>query len=325
MSDALVNKTRTDHPQPGIGHNRPSLNEAAQANVRSGVLLLCKEALITAIQDRRLHRDHLRVLAAIAMFVNTQTAKAWPSRAAVASLSGLTVRGVSNALLELRNWGYLIADRETVEEANNRRLTVYTFGNIDHEEIRRQIANICFELQKRRSATEEKSPPKVTTKSSQEVTVTPGGDEQVTPQGDFPKSEVTPQGGGKSPPAVHSNSIKEQSKTSPNGEGANAPSASLRQIVWRSALEYLKSVYQDSVAEAALRSRLGLLVKEHGEGFVLNAIAQAQRAEAIDPMDYAQGILAGPTRKPKPGGQLPAWKAEINDKLARMRAANRKG
>jgi hypothetical protein len=36
---------------------------AAEQNVRSGVLLLCKEMLITAIQDRRLERSHLCVLA----------------------------------------------------------------------------------------------------------------------------------------------------------------------------------------------------------------------------------------------------------------------
>jgi hypothetical protein len=116
-----------------------SLSAAALANVQTGVLLLCKEALITAIQDRRLDRCHLRVLAAIATFINARTAKAWPDRNTIAVMIGLSPKTVSNTILELRNFGYLIAERERVAEAGDRSLTVYTFGNIDHETIRREI------------------------------------------------------------------------------------------------------------------------------------------------------------------------------------------
>ena len=58
-----------------------AVTEAAEQNVATGVLLLCKEALITAIQDSRLHRGHLRLLAAVVSFMNSKTAKAWPGRA----------------------------------------------------------------------------------------------------------------------------------------------------------------------------------------------------------------------------------------------------
>lgn len=116
------------------------LSDAARQNVETGVLLLCKEALVTAIQDRRLERAHLRVLACVVQFVNRTTAKAWPDRQTIAKMTGLTAKTVSNRLKELRDFGYLIADREPVEEANNRSLTVYTFGNIDHDTIRAEIA-----------------------------------------------------------------------------------------------------------------------------------------------------------------------------------------
>jgi hypothetical protein len=124
---------------PPIGHNQPSLTSASEANVETGVLLLCKEFLVTAIQDRRLDRTHLRVLACFVEFVNRRTAKAWPGRQLIADTLNLTTKTVSNSLLDLRNWGYLIADRERVEEAGNRSLMVYTFGNVDHETIRREI------------------------------------------------------------------------------------------------------------------------------------------------------------------------------------------
>jgi hypothetical protein len=166
MSD-LIN------PAAVAGHNRLSLTAAAQANIETGVLLLCKEALITAIQDRRLQRPHLRVLATIAEHINTRTAKAWPSRMAIAIRADLSPKSVSNVILQLRGWGYLVADRETVEEADGKRLTVYTFGNIDHEGIRREITAFVNRLREQRDPDEVES-------SRQ------GGNSHVPPQQDFP-------------------------------------------------------------------------------------------------------------------------------------------
>jgi hypothetical protein len=54
-------------------------------------------------------------------------------------MSGLSIRTVSNAMVELGAWGYLLKDRQSVEEAGGRRLTVYTFGSVDHETIRRSV------------------------------------------------------------------------------------------------------------------------------------------------------------------------------------------
>src|SRR5262249_40109656 len=113
-----------------------TLNDAAAANRATGILLATKEQLVTAIQDRRLHRDHLRLLAAIATFMNTATAKAFPGRAAIAALLGTSVKTVSNDMGELQKFGYVIAEREAVPEANNRNLMVYTWGRIDHDTIR---------------------------------------------------------------------------------------------------------------------------------------------------------------------------------------------
>jgi hypothetical protein len=141
------------------------LNVAADANLSSAILLLVKEALITAIADRRLERGHLRVLAAIAT-VMRNSAKAWPSRATLSELTGLSLSSVSNSLHELRTWGYLICDKQTVEEASNRRLTVYTFGNIDHETIRKEITAVVLKMREARdpekfTAHGETSPPTV--------------------------------------------------------------------------------------------------------------------------------------------------------------------
>lgn len=188
----------------------PSLDEAVQANLNTGILLLCKEALVTAIQDRRLHRGHLRVLAAIATFMNSTTAKAWPGRAAIATLLGMPVKTVSNLLLELRGFGYLIADKQAVEEANNKRLTVYTWGKIDHETIRREITSFVEGV---RSG---KVPPWREPESPAPAGQSrPGGNSKVPSQRDSPipaglfPEKVPPQRAEKSRPSGDSNSIKE--------------------------------------------------------------------------------------------------------------------
>lgn len=174
-----------------------SLQDAARANVETGVLLLCKEALITAIQDNRLQRTHLRVLACVADCINRKTAKAWPGRQAIARALEIEPVTVSNTLRELRLWGYLIAGRERVAEAGNRSLMVYTFGNVDHETLRREIQGYVDRIKGNLKVTPggdfQKSPPKV----------------PVTSEGDFWRAKVTLGGGRKSPQEVDSNSEKE--------------------------------------------------------------------------------------------------------------------
>ena len=285
------------HDAPTIGHNsKHSLASAAEANIHTGVLLLCKEALVTAIQDRRLERGHLRVLAAIATCLNVRTAKAWPGRAAIATMTGMSVRAVSNTLLELRNWNYLIAEREAVEQANGKKLTVYTFGNIDHDTIRREIAEFCARM---RGA--EKSPPTV----NPEVTAhgdshRPRGLSTSPPTVNSPE-KVTAHGAGKSPPTVDSNSIKELNKK----ESADAP-VQLQDLIWTKGLEYLRTSYAGAIAEEKLRQRLGRMIQEHGSGNVLDALGKAQRnGTTVDPLSYMQGIMRrggasyGAPRKPK--------------------------
>jgi hypothetical protein len=176
-----------------------SLAEAAKANVETGVLLLCKEALVTAIQDRRLDRGHLRVLASLVGFLNRQTAKAWPDRRTIADEVGVEPVTVSNKLGELRRWGYLIAERERVAEANNRSLMVYTFGNIDHETIRREIQAYVDRI--KASGNQKVTEDSGSAKSPSTVTVTEGDD--------LGAANITEAAGPKSPWAVDSNSEKE--------------------------------------------------------------------------------------------------------------------
>lgn len=185
----------------GIGHNSASLSAAAQANVETGVWLLCKEFLVTAIQDRRLERGHLRVLACFATLVNRNSAKAWPDRVTIAAMAGMTPHAVSTAIGELKRFGYLISDREPVDLAGGKTLTVYTFGNIDHDTIRREISAFVDTLKLRR----KQSPPKETVSAHGERTSPPTGTMVPPPRGTSPYT-----GTKQSPPTGNSNSIEEE-------------------------------------------------------------------------------------------------------------------
>ena len=202
-SDMVTTTTNADVNGLCTTDATQSVHDAAQANLVTGVLLLCKEALVTAIQDHRLNRGHLRLLAAIAGFINATSAKAWPSRAKLADVLGMSVGNVSNILSELKGFGYLIAGREAIPEANNRRLTVYTFGNVDHDTIRREIEAFV------RKVRDERKP----------VDLTPQGEPRVHPIGGTSPHRVNnspqsspPRVSESSPPRVIRNSYKEQER-----------------------------------------------------------------------------------------------------------------
>jgi len=222
-----VNGARTNYSQRGIGHNQPAFDEVRAANLETGVWLLCKEMLVTAIQDRRLERGHLRVLATFAQLLNKQLGCAWPKRETIALMSGMSLGAVSNAMSELRAMGYLVSGRQVVPMAGKgeRETTVYTFGNIDHEEIRRQITEIITKVREDRDA-KKSSPP--TVKKKREFTA--HGEEKSSPptvnftaHGEVSSKSSPPAVKKSSPPTVNQNYIEENNiYTHPNTVAAQA-------------------------------------------------------------------------------------------------------
>jgi DNA-binding transcriptional regulator YhcF (GntR family) len=145
----------------GLGHNSRNMNldEVAQQNVETGVLLLTKEFLVTAINDRNLDRTDLRVLAQVATQISRNTAKTAPDRRMMAQALGIAPETISNRLLKLRKMGYLIVGRERFPETGNRAVPTYTFGNVDHETLRREIE--VFVERIRNPSAKTTSPPSV--------------------------------------------------------------------------------------------------------------------------------------------------------------------
>lgn len=294
-----------------------ALNDAAQANLTTGVLMLCKEALVTAIQDRRLERGHLRVLAAMVSFMNSRTAKAWPSRSAIADMLGMQLKTVSNILHELRGFGYLIAEKQAVEEANNRKLTVYTFGNIDHEQIRKEITAFVNKVRDAR-AKEEKA----------EKVPAHGEDPVPRPRGTSPPTgtnsgDLFPaHGAGSSPPAGRRNSEKKLNPIGAENSAQTQPAQSLKSVIWLHGIGYLVRTYNGSKKEDHIRSRLGLLIKEHGQGMVMHALGCAEQAAAVDPLDFMTGMLrtSNPVRALQNKQAAAKGEADVKAAYAKARA-----
>ena len=213
-----VNGWRTGNSQVGIGHNQPPLDEVASSNVEIGILLLCREALVQAIGDRRLDRLHLRVMGFMARCMN-RSAKAWPNRNTIAAELGVAPVAVSNKLRDLRAWGYLVAERQRVPQANDRSLMVYTFGGLDRATIEREITAFCERI--RALDDTRKSPSAVT----REVTVASDSEQKspsavtskVTDPGDS-AAKVTDPGARKSPSTVDRNKLKENNIYTPNSD-----------------------------------------------------------------------------------------------------------
>jgi len=125
--------------------NRTDFDEVVAMNQMTSALLLFREAIVTAVADKRLNRGHLRVLTAISMFID-KTTEAWPKRETISLvLGGMSLKTVSNLITELRNYGYLITTRKSVEKAEGKILTVYTFGNINHEAVRKMHSTFITE------------------------------------------------------------------------------------------------------------------------------------------------------------------------------------
>jgi hypothetical protein len=110
---------------------------------------------------------------------------------------------------------------------------------------------------------------------------------------------------GSRPSITYKKNLLTEENSDADASGADAPSkrsASLKSVVWKQGLAYLKTAYDGSIPDKDLRSRLGALIKSHGEGLVLDALTKAEKAEALEPLDYVTGILRKPAGKPRSSG-----------------------
>lgn len=196
----------------GLGHNSGAFEQAVERFETAGFLLAKYETLCRAIRDRRLPRGTLHVLAELIENINRETMTTWLGRQAISERTGFDVRTVSNHLSQLKALGYIVSERRSTPQADNRVLLHYTLSALSPEEIEDAISRTVQSLRGQRNSVlpMPKTSPRVVKSQGQEITT--GSD--ITTDDDITTGSEVITGGDEtsppavkntSPPAVHSN------------------------------------------------------------------------------------------------------------------------
>lgn len=127
-----------------IGHNQPSFEDIVRENMERGLLLSIKNTIIAAIDDPRLDRRHLRVLALVIEHMNSSNGMAYPGRKKLASDSGsygrepYTEGTIAVSIAELVQWGYLVSEKRG-PQGGGRALSHYTIRKPSTEDLQAEI------------------------------------------------------------------------------------------------------------------------------------------------------------------------------------------
>jgi biotin operon repressor len=112
----------------------PSFDDFVKDSLSSGLTMAQRDALMLAIEDPRVSRQHLRVLSAIIWFTNNASGTAFPGHKLLAKHTGYTEAGVAKALYELRAWGHMISDKRAGPNGG-RALMHYALPNPTREQM----------------------------------------------------------------------------------------------------------------------------------------------------------------------------------------------
>lgn len=116
---------------------------AVAENIRTSIALSSMEAMCNAVQDTRLGRQHLRIIAFVARGMGVDGISE-PNRDFLASTLQISLKTLRNRIYELRQLGYLVG--RTNESGQS--IAAYTWGDsaLDHEEIRNALDRYIAQL-----------------------------------------------------------------------------------------------------------------------------------------------------------------------------------
>lgn len=331
MSDALVNKTRTEHPQPGIGHNNPP----PDIYVREIKKLTAIEAVL---KNPKFNQTQALILIGLIVRTDEMYKNAYPGAMTLALYAKVKrTDTVFDALRELED-KFKVISRESRGQGRSNSYSVIPQRVLD------EVAAAYEERKaaKAAAATKETHPPKPGELPQETSTPKPGELPKPTRLERAPSQTGHPVKPGPThpvKPGTYPVSYPVKEKGDVRARATN---------VWRGLIgvEQTGVLYEDGKITLHNGVRLRWLEEFGGDDKSLD-LALVEAAAYIQPGStrpidvQVEGQLAKRARekhekhqryaatvaanKTSPKGELPAWKAEINDKLARMRAANRKG
>lgn len=133
-----------------IGHNQPSFDGIVEENLRRGMLLTQRDALMRCGRDPRCGLRHIRVLCEIIEFTNIRSGVAYPGRKKIAERTsfgpgdvqrpdgGYTEAVVAKTISELIRFGYLVQSKRA-PETGGRAMSHYSLLQPSVEDLQREI------------------------------------------------------------------------------------------------------------------------------------------------------------------------------------------
>lgn len=133
-----------------IGHNQPSFDDIVEENLRRGMLLTQRDALMRCGRDPRCGLRHIRILCEIVEFTNIRSGVAYPGRKKISERTGYgpgdvprpdggyTEAVVAKTISELIRFGYLVQSQRA-PETGGRALSHYSLLQPSIEDLQREI------------------------------------------------------------------------------------------------------------------------------------------------------------------------------------------
>lgn len=134
MTQVIADYAACDKREAGSAFDN-AVSEALQC----GFILACFRTLVEAMKDRRLQHRHRATLAVLAVNMNPAVGSTFIGRARIAQELNLEPRTVSNALRELQDLGYILADNRRTPQTNYQSLRHYTINRLSREEIEAEL------------------------------------------------------------------------------------------------------------------------------------------------------------------------------------------
>lgn len=144
-----------ENPRAVVGGNAPSLSDAIEAFDLVGFLLVGRETMKRATFDDKLDRPCLKVLFILITTMNRETRTSWAGRDYIAAETGLTVKTVSNYIYQLKCLGYIVSERRSTPQANDRVLMHYTVAKLKPHEIEDEIGRFISSIRGTRNSVVE--------------------------------------------------------------------------------------------------------------------------------------------------------------------------
>lgn len=329
MSDALVNKTRTGSPQPGIGHNGPP----PDIYVREIKKLTAIEAVL---KNPKFNQTQALILIGLIVKSDEMYKNAFPGAMTLAVYAKVKrTDAVFKALRDLEDQFKLIS-RESRGQGRSNSYSVIPQRVMDAVIAAAEERKAAKEAEKAAAATSETHPPK-TGDLAKETSTPKAGElpEPTRPKRAPAQTGHPPKAGPTHPPKAGTYPVYDPV----DKKGSARPQS---QGFWQNALNPSHDVLYEA-GKITLLNGMRVHWLEEFEGderrlrYALDQAAGYIQPNSSIPLEAQVssqlGRIAGQkldgdkrhaaSAANKSDGKLPAWKADINDKLARMRAANK--